>query len=256
MTTNGEHIMRRTGIFVSSVFALVASVCAHAADHTVSVGGNGLIFTPAELTIAVGDTVTFVNAGGFHNAVSDTGAVTAFRCANGCDATGGDGDASGSSWTASVAFPTAGTAPYHCEIHEGSGMVGTITIAAPAAPAIVVDPTAIEAAAAPGATTASAFTIGNTGTADLTWTANTSATTCDATGVVPWLSVAPASGTVATGAQAATVDVTLDASALDAGVYNASICVQSNDTAAGTQQVSVQFNVAIPDEIFLDGFDG
>ena len=56
------------------------------------------------------------------------GAVTAFRCADGCDGDGGNGDASSDPWTATVAFPTAGSVPYECEIHGGQGMQGTITV--------------------------------------------------------------------------------------------------------------------------------
>ena len=82
------------------------------------------------MTIDVGDSVTFTNASGFHNVLSDKGAVTAFRCANGCDGAGGDGNPAGPGWSATVTFPTIGAAPYHCEVH-GAGMAGTITIVEP-----------------------------------------------------------------------------------------------------------------------------
>jgi hypothetical protein len=62
-----------------------------------------------------GDTVTFQNRGGTHNAVSDPGSITAFRCADGCDATGGSGNLSSGAWSATVAFPTAGTVRYFCQ---------------------------------------------------------------------------------------------------------------------------------------------
>ena len=45
-------------------------------------------FTPAELRIRAGQRVTWRNAGGFHNVEADDGS---FRCAEGCDAAGGDG---------------------------------------------------------------------------------------------------------------------------------------------------------------------
>jgi plastocyanin len=106
-----------------------------AANFTVDAGGNGLVFTPPSLTINVGDTVTFQNAGGFHNVTSDTGL---FRCANGCDATGGDGSPSSASWSATVAFNSAGTFGYHCEVHGSFGMTGSITVNAASSPPTAV----------------------------------------------------------------------------------------------------------------------
>ena len=44
-------------------------------------------FTPRELTVHPGDTVTWVNQGGFHNVTADDGS---FRCAEGCVGTAGD----------------------------------------------------------------------------------------------------------------------------------------------------------------------
>ena len=104
-----------------------------AANHVVTVGGFSgpnvrLTYVPAQLTINAGDTVTFNNAGGFHNVVSDTGA---FRCAQGCSGVGnGDGGPSDLPWTASVAFNVPGTFGYHCEPHglPGSGMFGSVTV--------------------------------------------------------------------------------------------------------------------------------
>ncbi|MBS0582220.1 MAG: hypothetical protein JSS42_03860, partial [Proteobacteria bacterium] len=101
-----------------SVLLFVAA-SANAADHAVSVGGNGLTFSPSSLTIATGDTVTFHNAGGFHNAVSDTGLFNS-------------GAASSSGWTYTTpAFNTAGNFGYYCQIHGGpggAGMSGMITV--------------------------------------------------------------------------------------------------------------------------------
>ncbi len=115
-----------SGVVLGLLFPLAAS----AANHVVDARPN-LTFSPANLTITAGDTVTFRNAGGFHNVVSDPGAVTSFRCANGCDGAGGNGDLSNAAWTATVAFPVAGTAGYYCEAHGnpgGVGMAGRITV--------------------------------------------------------------------------------------------------------------------------------
>ncbi|HEU4664081.1 MAG TPA: plastocyanin/azurin family copper-binding protein [Dokdonella sp.] len=109
-----------------AALSLACAMPAVAATHTVTVGGNGLRFSPRELTIAVGDSVTFTNAGGFHNVHAEDGS---FRCANGCDGVGsGDGTPSNSSWSATVTFNAAGTFPYTCDVHADSGMTGTITV--------------------------------------------------------------------------------------------------------------------------------
>ncbi len=117
---------------------ILAAMAANAANHNVSVGGAGFVFMDSETAtnvtnIAAGDTVTFTNTGGFHNAESDPGTVTAFRCANGCDATGGDGAPSSTLWTAVVTFPAPGTIGYHCFVHgaPGQAMFGTINVTVP-----------------------------------------------------------------------------------------------------------------------------
>lgn len=117
-----------------SAIALVPmlySAAAAAENHVVTALSNPFRFSPNTLTIAAGDTVTFQNGSGFHNVASDPDAVTSFRCANGCDGAGGNGNLSAANWSATVAFPTAGTAGYFCEAHGaagGSGMSGTITV--------------------------------------------------------------------------------------------------------------------------------
>lgn len=110
---------------------LAAATVAHAEDHIVTAFAGPLRFEPDDLVIAVGDTVTFKNGGGFHNVVSDDGAVTPFRCADGCDGDGGNGDVSSALWTATVAFPSAGAIGYYCQQHGssgGNGMSGLITV--------------------------------------------------------------------------------------------------------------------------------
>ena len=89
------------------------------------------------MTINAGDTVTFVNGGGFHNVVSDT---HLFRCANGCDGSGGNGAPSSSAWSSTVTFSTVGTFGYFCEVHGsvGSGMAGTIVVQSP--PSVPIGP--------------------------------------------------------------------------------------------------------------------
>jgi len=99
-----------------------------AANHTVNVG-PGPSYSPATLTIAVGDTVKFTNRGGLHNVKAND---NSFRCAHGCDGDGqgGNGAASTEIWHANVIFNTTGTIGYYCETHgtPTTGMRGTIIV--------------------------------------------------------------------------------------------------------------------------------
>jgi len=125
-------------MFTRMLTAILLCTClaapATAATFNVSVTSNR--FVPSSLTIHVGDTVTFTNAGGFHNVAADDGS---FRCARGCDGVaGGDGTPNPSAWTSSITFNTAGGVGYRCEVHAGMGMVGSITIED--APAVTFNP--------------------------------------------------------------------------------------------------------------------
>ncbi|MGB0387710.1 MAG: cupredoxin domain-containing protein [Ardenticatenaceae bacterium] len=96
-------------------------------DMTVAVGGTGDVFTPANITIQVGDTVTWNNEGGWHNVVSDA------LKENG-DPLFTSGNASTENWTESFKFTEPGSYRYVCTPHESSGMVGIVTVeAAPTA---------------------------------------------------------------------------------------------------------------------------
>ncbi|HEY6986464.1 MAG TPA: plastocyanin/azurin family copper-binding protein [Rhodanobacteraceae bacterium] len=254
--------MKRIGLMLAGGALALFAVSASAGNHVVIARPN-LTFDPLTLTINVGDTVTFENdpdTPGFHNAHSDTDSVTTFRCANGCDGDGmgGDGDPSGNTWTATVMFPTAGTAGFHCEIHgfDGGGMHGTITVVGPE-PAINVDPGSLTGAADEGSMTTVPLAIGNSGDADLMWNADTASTDCATPDVVPWLALAPDNGTVVVGDPPTAVDVTLDATTLAPGVYNANVCVHSNDTANDPVTVPVTFTVDVSaaDLVFTNGFD-
>lgn len=252
--------MRHAALVVAclNIFAVVPAV---AADHVVIArnGPGGRHFDPSPVTIAPGDTVTFKNdvAGlGFHNVTSDDGAITAFHCSDAC----GDapvGNPSANAWSSTVAFPSEGTIGYYCEAHGASGGVGMSGVVIVAnTPAASVDPGSISASAEAGTSTASAFAITNSGTATLDWTVDTSSADCVAPTAVPWLSLSPLAGSIVAGGGDATVDVTLDATALTAGAYNANICVHSNDAAHDPLTLPVSFTVSPPDLIFKNGFDG
>lgn len=128
--------------FLSFAAVLLAGtqVCA-AKDWVVNVGGSQetggggygggyttpiLSFDPPNITITAGDTVTFRNLGGAsHNVHADD---NSFRCAQGCDDTGGNGAVNGDSWSFTRTFSTAGVIKYHCDEHQSMGMVGSITV--------------------------------------------------------------------------------------------------------------------------------
>src|SRR3954468_9170959 len=80
------------------MLAILFSGTASAANHSV-VAQSNMTFSPKTLTIAAGDTVTFTNAGGGHNVTARAPSVTTFRCANGCDGNGGNGNVSTADWT-------------------------------------------------------------------------------------------------------------------------------------------------------------
>jgi plastocyanin len=146
--------LRLTSTFL---FALTFFSFAHSAGAktwTVQVGGTMtsgggygggyttavLTYSPAQVTINVGDSVTFRNLGGAaHNVHADD---NSFRCANGCDGVGmGDGTPSSADWTATVTFTKAGTVSYYCDNHKTMGMTGSIVVNATAPPPITINGT-------------------------------------------------------------------------------------------------------------------
>lgn len=132
-------------------FAVLLLLCnaAAAKTWTVEVGGQTtsgdgyggsytspvLAFSPVPLTINAGDSVMFTNLGGAaHNVHADD---NSFRCANGCDDTGGNGTPSAAGWTFTRTFNAPGTIGYHCDVHASMGMTGSIVVNA-VAPAIAL----------------------------------------------------------------------------------------------------------------------
>ena len=78
---------------------------------------------------------------------------------------------------------------------------------------------------------------------------------CSSPTDVPWLSEAPANGSVAVGASLE-VSVTVDATGMNPGDYSALLCITTNDPANSLVQVPVSLTVGVGDRIFQDGFDG
>ncbi len=74
---------------------------------------SDLAFNPGELTVAVGETITFTNNDGFaHTFTADNGEF--------------DSDNVDSGGTFEYTPEAAGEIPFHCKIH--SSMTGTITV--------------------------------------------------------------------------------------------------------------------------------
>ena len=88
--------------------------CATSSEEgAAQVGIENFTFSPAEVTAAVGETITWTN--------EDSAPHTATLDDGGCD-TGNIAQGA----TAGLVFDAAGTYPYHCTIHPN--MTGTITI--------------------------------------------------------------------------------------------------------------------------------
>jgi uncharacterized protein (TIGR03118 family) len=100
-----------------------------ASTHTVKVGdGGALVYSPADLTIKVGDTVRWVWGSSGHSVVSGTnGNADNQFCSpsnTGCD----NPPLSSKGTTYEHTFTQAGTFPYYCSVHFSLGMTGTITV--------------------------------------------------------------------------------------------------------------------------------
>lgn len=101
---------------------------------TVEVGNN--FFSPASVTINVGDTIVWKRLEGFHNVRSDEGF---FRLGN------ENGDVSNTWDTVSFTFTEPGVYPYYCEAHGqpgGVGMAGEVIVLAPPTPTSTSTPLA------------------------------------------------------------------------------------------------------------------
>jgi plastocyanin len=118
----------RVGLLRAALVAVLAASAfgegaAQAAEHAVGVSSN--VFTPADLTIAVGDTVRWTNTMGSHNVKFDDGTFEDPPMV------------SSSLWTTTRTFSSAGEFGYHCELHGGPGgvnMAGLIRVTTVAAP--------------------------------------------------------------------------------------------------------------------------
>ncbi len=102
--------------------AFLASFSSHAATVQVQVGAEGLMFTPANVNINVGDTVEWVWAKSGHSTTSGTPGQPDGMW---------DSGVKSKPFTFSRTFVAAGTFTYYCSPHGSCcGMIGTVTVAA------------------------------------------------------------------------------------------------------------------------------
>lgn len=136
--SKGRHALAFVATAV--LLALVIGGPAQAASHSVS--AVDFQFSPATLTINVGDSVTWTNNASQtpHTATADGGSFDSGNLNP------------GQSYTHT--FNSAGTFAYHCQYHQSQGMVGTIVVQA--------------GATEPGSTSTAGSPLPNTGSSPMT----------------------------------------------------------------------------------------
>jgi plastocyanin len=133
--------LHRSAAFLGGLALLAvtaASAGAQAAPSTQSVGINNFAFSPAEVTVPVGSSVTWTNQQNVrHTTTADSGVW--------------DSDILASNASFSFTFQTPGDFTYHCDIHPD--MLGVVhVVAAPAAaPDAAAGASAVEATQASSA---------------------------------------------------------------------------------------------------------
>jgi plastocyanin len=107
------------GWFVLPLTLLLAGAPgATAADQTVTVG-PGLSFTPDPVSVNQGESVTWTNAGGFHNVRFEDNSFAQPPFV------------SPDQWSVTRSFATAGAFRYFCDLHRAAGMTGTVNVSSP-----------------------------------------------------------------------------------------------------------------------------
>jgi plastocyanin len=87
---------------------------------------GGLVFEPSTVTIAKGESVTWVNNAGYpHNIVFDEDAVPSGVNA---ESLGHEDYLNAPGETHTTKFDTAGEYTYYCEPHQGAGMQGKVIV--------------------------------------------------------------------------------------------------------------------------------
>ena len=150
----------RLALFSVSTILFIHATAGFGATAIVLVGSGGLVFVPAITNIAVNDTVTWTWSGSFHSTTSGTVSGTT-ATANGL----WDSGVNNAPHAFSQSFANAGTFPYYCSFHFGSGMKGSIIVTAPAVPPTVTitNPASGTTLSAPASLTLAAIATSTTG---------------------------------------------------------------------------------------------
>ena len=125
MLTSLSRSLRIKALLLAVLAVALLSSAARGATANVSITSNRFTDSASgnsTTTINAGDTVTWTWNNGFHT-------TTSGACNPGCAPSGIWSSDAKSSGTFSQNFPTAGSFPYHCEVH-GSMMQGTIVVQA------------------------------------------------------------------------------------------------------------------------------
>jgi hypothetical protein len=108
---------------------------------------------------------------------------------------------------------------------------------------VAIRPASVSAAVIPGAQSTVPFVIANTGGVSLNWSVAAGVVDTVACSDAPgWLSFSTTSGAIP-GAHDRALDLTFDATLLTSGGYDATLCVNSNDTVNGVLHVPVHLDV-------------
>ena len=130
-------LLRPFAIVVLLGVTELAPAIVRGATHQVTAQSSPYVFAPSQLTVTVGDTVTWTMAPGDpHTVTSGT------YNASGVHPDGlFDSNTLVAGQTFSYTFTVAGEIPYVCEIHADSGMVGRVVVQAAATPQPTPAPT-------------------------------------------------------------------------------------------------------------------
>jgi plastocyanin len=117
MKLNSTKIILSLCLSMAAIF----SVNSATSQVVVNVIIQGTAFASQDITINVGDTVTWTNSTGISHNVNGTTATFSSNPAS-------FGNAIANSFTYTFVFDVAGNYDYRCDVHFGSGMTGTVTV--------------------------------------------------------------------------------------------------------------------------------
>jgi plastocyanin len=121
-------------VVFGAVAAMGLASATRAASHTVN--QVSLTFSPQDITIDLGDTVTWQHSSGTHTVTEGIGPGPCVGCAFDSPLTAGNPTYSVTfDATFLAANPRVGNVyDYYCQPHHGLGMIGSVTVLVPQAP--------------------------------------------------------------------------------------------------------------------------